>query len=237
MAKSKAQESEETSQAASELPPFLAMTAVYRDRLRMMKWWCVSVTVAAACLLGLQEARFHGVLGQLSNREVLVVPGAVDFMRVRPNLIPDSSIYYFAEYIAEQVGTFNFRTVEEKAARVGEFCTPQFRETYLAHLRKALPQYRDLQVSEVFNPKAPTRYVLNKDKSGTPQYVVAVDGLLERYSNDTRLLSEDEVIVVTFRTTRVQPDKPWFFEVVDISRKSRDEYAMEASTRQRLVTK
>ena len=107
----------------------------------------------------------------------------------------------------------------------------------MAHLRKALPQYKELQVSEVFNPKAPTKYVLNKDKSGNPQYVVAVDGLLERYSNDTRLLSEDEVIVLTFRTTRVQPDKPWFFEVVDISRKNRDEYAQEAATRQRLVTK
>ena len=233
MAKSKVQENEPNSQGASELPPFLAMTAVYRDRLRMMKAWCVAVTVVAACLLGLQELRFHGVLGQLSNREVLIVPGAVDFMRVRPNLIPDNTIYYFAEYIAEQVGTFNFRTAEEKAARVGEFCTPQFRETYMTHLRRALPQYRELQVSEVFTPKPPTKYVLNKDQ----QYVVAVDGLLERYSNDTRLLSEDEVIVVTFRTTRIQPDKPWFFEVVDISRKNRDEYAQEARMRQRVVTK
>jgi hypothetical protein len=237
MRTTKQEELQEQERALAELPPFLARNAVYRDRLRMMKWFCGAVVSFSALVIGLQEMRFHGVLSRLSDRDVLVVPGAVDFMRVRPNLLPDSSVYYFAEYIAEQVGNFSHRTIEERSSRLGEFCVPQFFERYMTQVRRAFPEYRELQVTEVFEPKPPTKYNLVKDANGTPQYVVAVEGSLQRYASDTRLLTEEEVIVVTFRTTKIKPDKPWFFEVVDINRKSRRDYNHESDVRERLVHK
>ena len=220
-----------------ELPPFLAQAAVYRDRLRMAKAWTVGVTLTAVALLGLQELRFHGALGKYTNREILIVPGAVDFMRVRPNMLPDNVIYYFAEYIAENVGTFNHLNVESKADRVGEFFTPEFRERYLADLRKSLKSYRELNVTEVFTPTPATKFQVVKDAGGNPHYVVNVEGQLDRYSNDNKLVSEREIFTIRFRTTRVLPDKPWFFEVEDISRKSREEYAREQMARERLSNK
>jgi hypothetical protein len=218
----------------AELPPFMAQAAVYRDRLRMAKAWCIGVTLTAAALLTLQEFRCHGALSRYTSREILIVPGAVDFMRVRPNILPDNVVYYFAEYIAEGVGTFNHNGIEAKAKRLSEFFTPSFSERYLADIRKSLPALHELNVTEVFTPVPASKFQILNDESGTPHYVVNVQGRLDRYSNDTKLISEQEIITVKFRTTRVQPDKPWFFEVEEISRKSRDEYARDESARERL---
>ncbi len=218
----------------ADLPPFLAQAAVYRDRLRMAKAWTVGVTVVALLLLSLQELRFHGALAAYTNREILIVPGAVDFMRVRPNILPDNVVYYFAEYIAENVGTFNYLNVQSKADRVSEFFTPAFRERYMAELKKNSNEYRELRVTEVFTPQPASKFEIVKDAGGSPHYVVNVEGQLDRYSNDSRLVSDAEIITVKFRTTRVLPDKPWFFEVEDISRKSRDEFAREQQARGRL---
>lgn len=217
------------------LPPFQAMAAVYRDRLRMMKTTCLTLCVVALGLLVLQEIRFHGALGKYTNREILIVPGAVDFMRVRPNVLPENVVYYFAEYIAEAVGTFSYQNVEAKAQRVGEFFTPQFRERYLAALRRNLGTYRELNVTEVLTPQPATKYQLVKDGDGTPHYVVNVRAKLERYSGDNRLLTEDEVVTIKFRTTRVVPDKPWFFEVEEITRRSVEEFEHEKDARERLA--
>ncbi len=219
------------------LPPFLAQAAVYRDRLRMAKAWTIGVTLIALVLLGLQEMRFHGALARYTNRDILIVPGAVDFMKVRPNLLPDNVVYYFAEYVAENVGTFNYQNVETKAARVGEFFTPEFRERYQADLRRNIKSYRELNVTEVFTPAPASKFQIVKDAGGNPHYVVNVEGQLDRYSNDTKLVSDKEIFTIKFRTTRILPDKPWFFEVEDISRKSRDEYAREQMARERLSKK
>jgi len=221
----------------AELPPFLAQAAVYRDRLRMAKAWSIGLTLVAVALLGLQEMRFHGALSKYTNREILIVPGAVDFMRVRPNMLPDNVIYYFAEYIAENVGTFSHLNVEAKANRVGEFFTPEFRERYMAEVRKSLRSYRELNVTEVFTPSPATKFQIVKDAGGNPHYLVNVEGQLDRYSNDNKLVSDKEIFVIKFRTTRILPDKPWFFEVEDISRMSREEFAREQNARERLSNK
>jgi hypothetical protein len=218
-----------------ELPPFLSMAAVYRDRLRMAKLWTIAISVVAVGLIVMQEARFHGALGKYTNREILIVPGAVDFMRVRPNMLPDNAVYFFAEYVAERVGTFNHATVESRSAQLGEFFTPQFRERYMAEIRKALPRWKELAVSEVFAPQPANKFVLQKDDKGSPHYVVDVIGQLERYSNDNRLVSSPEVITVKFRTARVQAAKPWFFEVEDISRMSLEDWQRDKDARERLV--
>jgi hypothetical protein len=218
-----------------ELPPFLAQVAVYRDRLRLAKAFTVGVTVVALVLIGLQEARFHGALAHYTNREILIVPGAVDFMRVRPNLLPDTSVYYFAEYIAEQVGTFTFLNVESKTTHLGEFFSPTFRAKFDAELRKNLRTWQELRVTEVFTPAPVTRFVLRKDAGGELHYIVDVRGQLDRYTNDTKLASTQEVMTLKFRTTRIQADKPWFFEVEEISRMSYDEWTRDNDARERLA--
>jgi hypothetical protein len=222
---------------SDELPPFLAAKAVYRDRLKMHKTWNIVILCVAAALLALQEARFHGALAKYTNRELLIVPGAVDFMRVRPNILPDNAVFYFAEYVAEETGSFNYKNAEAKAERISEFATPAFRERYLADVRRNLKTWRELAVTEVFTPQPVTKFVLTHDDKGAPHYSVDVTGDLDRYSNDNKLLSSAEVFTIKFRTTRVQPDKPWFFELEDIKRMSLDDYNKERVARERMVRK
>lgn len=220
-----------------EIPPFLAAKAVYRDRLRMMKAWVIGVTAVAFAIIALQEARFHGALGRYTNREILIVPGVVDFMRVRPNVLADNVVYYFAEYIAEQIGSFNHGNVEAKAGRVTEFFTPALRERYLADIRRNIRTWRELAVTEVFTPQPASKFVLERDGKGAPHYIVDVQGQLDRYSNDNKLVSSPEVITLKFRTSRVDAEKPWFFEVEEISRMSLDDWNRDRAARERMGRK
>jgi hypothetical protein len=218
----------------TELPPFVTQRALYRQQVRFFKSWMVGWTALSVLIIGLQEWRFHTGLARFATRELVLVPGVVDFMRVRPNSVPDAVVLYFAEYVAGMVGTFNKNNVQARAERVGEFFTPQFRERYMAELRKALPTYNEMSVSEIFSPEMPTRFTSTKDAKGVSHYVVNVRGQLERFSNDLRLRNDVEWMTITFRTTRIEADRPWFFEVEDITRRTPEELEAFERGRERL---
>lgn len=220
---------------ALELPPFQTAVAIANAKVRAWRAAALLVAVVSVGLVALQEWRFHGVLAKYANRELLVVPGAVDFMRVRPNMLPDAAVYEFAEYIAGVVANFSYHNVEQRALRLGELSTPEYRERAAAELRQKLKSYQELRVSETFYPNQPTQFELKKDGQGNPYYVVNVEGRLDRYSNDSLLLQEDHIVTVTFRTTRIVPDKPWLYEVMNVVRRSREEWARETEGRARLA--
>jgi hypothetical protein len=226
---------EKSSAQVANLPPFLAAKAVYNDRLRISKVFCVGVVLLCGSIVTLQELRFRGALESALTKEFLIVPGVVDFMRVRPGIVPENVVFYFAEFIAEQIGTFSFQTVEDKYARVSEFMTPQLRETFLAEMRKNMKLYKEVSVTEIFNPRPATKFKQMKDEGGNPYYLINIEGTLERFSNDQRIEARNEVISLSFRTTRILPDKPWFFELTSIKRQEPEEFAKEQDAKSRLA--
>jgi len=228
-------EKDNSKMSSDFLPPFLAAKAVYNDRLRMAKAFSVGVVLVSAGIVTLQELRFRGSLERALNKEFLIVPGVVDFMKVRPNLVPDNVVFYFAEYISEQIGTFSFQNVEDKYPRIAEFMTPQLREMFLAEMRKNLKLYREVAVSEIFNPKPAEGFKQVKDSAGNPYYHVDIHGIVDKYSNDQKIDSRSEVVSLEFRTTRILPDKPWFFEVTSIRRLTFEEFKKEEDAKRRLA--
>ena len=104
-------------------------------------------------------------------------------------------------------------------------------------MRRNLPKWKELNVTEVFTPIPATKFQLVKDGAGTPHYIVEVRGRRDRYSNDTKLESNDEIIKLKFRTTRVGADRPWFFEVEDLERMSVEDAARQKAARERLGEK
>lgn len=219
------------------LPPMLATAAVYNDRLRMAKVFCVGTVLVCGSIVAIQEYRFRGALEHSLNKEFLIIPGVVDFMKVRPGTIPDNVVFYFAEYMAEQIGTFSHSTIEEKYTRVSQFMSPPVREAFLLAMRKNLATYRDLAVTEIFSPKPAGKFDVSKDEAGNPVYVVHVEGNVDQYTNDQKLKSTAEVITLQFRTTRITSDKPWFFEVTSLIRQSREEFVNQENARVRLSQK
>ena len=103
-------------------------------------------------------------------------------------------------------------------------------------LKKKLPIYRDLGVTEVFHRK-PTKTLKRANDEAGPYFLVEVQGTLDRYSNDTKFGSDDEIMTIKFRTTKITADKPWCFEVVSISRTTRDEFRRQQEARERMSTK
>jgi hypothetical protein len=216
------------------LPPFLATAAIYNDRLRVFKGMLIAVCALSAVAIGFQELRYQSLVSKTVNKDFIIIPGAVDFMRVRPGLVPDSTVFYFAEFVAEQMGTFNSANVEQRLEKIGQFMTPSFKEVVAMEVKQKLPLYKELSATEVFIPEPATKYELKKDESGTPIYVVDVKGHVERFSGSQKIQEGDEIATVTFRTTRIVPDRPWMFEIIDIKRRTVQQFKAEQVAKSKL---
>ncbi len=234
--KQKAEGKKEAREVSSRMiPPFMASNAVLQDRLRVAKLFSVGVAVVCVGVVGLQEWRFKGALEHALNKEFLIVPGVVDFMRVRPGVIPENVVFFFSEFMADQVGTFTYANVGERYKRAAEFMSPALRESFLMELRKKEKDYRELAVTEIFSPVPVSKFEQLKDEAGSPYYLVHLRGTLERYSNDQKIASEEEIFTLKFRTTRIVADKPWFFELTSLERQSSEEFARSESAKERFA--
>ncbi|HYX31593.1 MAG TPA: hypothetical protein VE954_00675 [Oligoflexus sp.] len=217
------------------LPPFVATHAIYSDRLRMLKGILLAVFVLSAGVIGYQENRYQRLASSIVDKDFIIIPGAVDFMRVRPGLVPDNTVFMFAEYIAESMGTFNYANVEQRIERISQYMNPSFKETVTLEVKQKLPLYKELLATEIFIPETPTKYDLKKEhESGVPVYVVDVKGHAERYSGPQKIQEGDEIATITFRTTRIMPDRPWMFEITDIKRRTVQEYRSEQVAKAKL---
>lgn len=229
------EQKEGRAQSLAMIPPFMASNAILQDRLQVAKVFCVGVIVVCVSIVALQEWRFKGALEHALNKEFLIVPGVVDFMRVRPGIIPDNVVFLFAEYMADQVGTFTYANVDERYKRASEFMSPALRESFLMELRKKEKDYRELAVTEIFSPQPIAKFEQLKDAAQNPYYLVHIKGTLDRYSNDQKIISEEEIFTLKFRTTRIMADKPWFFELISLERQSSEEFARSESTKERFI--
>lgn len=217
------------------IPPFLSSNAVLNDRLRVAKLFSIGVATVCISLVGLQEWRFKGALEHALNKEFLIVPGVVDFMRVRPGMIPENVVFFFAEFMADQVGTFTYSNVGERYKRAAEFMSPALRESFLMELRKKEKDYRELAVTEIFSPFPVSKFEQLKDEAGNPYYLVHLRGNLVRFSNDQKIATEEEILTLKFKTTRIVPDKPWFFELTSLTRQTSEEFARLEVARDRFA--
>lgn len=221
--------------SSTTIPPFMVSNAVLQDRLRVAKIFSFGVVVVCVGIVGLQEWRFKGALEHALNKEFLIVPGVVDFMRVRPGIIPENVVFYFAEFMADQVGTFTYANIGERYKRASEFMSPALRESFLMEYHKKEKDYKELAVTEIFSPQPVSKFEQLKDDAGNPYYLVHIRGTLDRYSNDQKIASEEEIFTLRFRTTRIVADKPWFFELTSLERQSSEEFARSESAKERFA--
>lgn len=205
------------------LPPLLSHVAIYRDRQRVALWLMAGLTIFFIAIFSAQEWRISKLTQALSDRDYLIVPGAPEFMRIRPGFIADESVYLFAEYAANLLSTFSYNTVEGQYRTLSEFMTPELKTKFLMSTEKALKMYRDLRVDQVFDLEPVKKYELKKDERG-PKYIVRARGQTRKYvEGNLRETVPSESVIFTFRPRKVKPNTPWFFEIENFERLTPEE--------------
>lgn len=210
-------------QATPELPTYLGQLSIYRDRQRVSNWVLGSVVTLCLAIVVLQEVRSQRLTTALSEKDYLIVPGAPEFMRIRPGLIAPESVYLFSEYAASQLSTFSYNTVEGQFKSIADLMTPELKTRFLLSVERPIKMYKDLRVDQVFDIEPVKTFELKNDARG-PKYVVRVRGQTRKYVEGAlRESVPTEVVSFVFRPRKIKTNQPWFFEIESFSRLTPDE--------------
>lgn len=205
------------------LPPFSSQLVIFRDRYRVAKWAIVGVAALSATSFVIQEIRVSNLTKLIGDKDYLIVPGAPEFMRIRPGLIAPESVYLFAEYAASQLSTFSYNTVESQFRAIADYMTPELKTRFLLSTERPLKMYRDLRVDQVFDSQPVKAFDLKNDGRGA-KYIVKVRGQTRKYvEGSLRETVPVENINFIFRPRKIKANQPWFFEIESYSRSTPDE--------------
>lgn len=206
-----------------KLPSFVSAVAVMNHKVKVAKWFCIGCSVLLAVSFYFQNRSISKLIQRLSEQDIVVVPGAPEFMRVRPGFIPDETVYMFSEYVASRMATFSYRSAEYQFKEVAEFMTPELKQRTLSELEKKYQMYRDLRVDEVFDIEPVRSFDLKNDARGA-KYTVRVKGTARKYvEGNLRESTPGETIVIEFRTVALKTKQPWVFQIENITRLSPSE--------------
>lgn len=209
--------------AALALPSHVRATAVLEYTIRMQRRVGLFVGAVALTALGWQQYQIWNLSVALRNQDYIVVPGAVEFVRVRPNLVGDRAVLAFAEYFASHLVSVGYLDLEGRYRAMSEHMSPGLWSRMQTDLEDTLTLFRTIRASEVLqitNIEAERKAL----PSGEPGFVAVIEGQVERYAGDRRLEQRSEVITVVYRTSPLSQDDPWLFEVVDFIRQSPEEF-------------
>lgn len=188
----------ETHASTIVLPPFesqLALISAQRN-----KWKALFVCAASVGLIassGLAYFLNHQLFTKM-NSDFLIVPGAAEFMKVRPNLIPDAVVFAFAEYVATYAGTFTYRNAKSHFASVAERMAPELKGRFLRDTDSRLGEWQRRRVDQVFAFEPINRFDVLNDQFG-PKYSVVVKGTRTQYADGTLLAESEENLLLVLR--------------------------------------
>jgi hypothetical protein len=180
------------------LPPFESRIAILSAQ--RAKWKGIALVASGALLVSLLGSAFllNNRLLQRAEADILVVPGAPEFMKVRPNLIPDAAVFAFAEYVSFYAGTFSYRNARDHFETLAERMVPALKGAYLRDSKARLSDWQKRKVDQVFAPEPISSFELVNDKFG-PKYVVLVSGVRSQYADGVLLRTTDENLLFELR--------------------------------------
>jgi hypothetical protein len=183
---------------AVALPPFESQLAMALAQRNKWKVFCLSsVACAVVCLGGMGLLLNHKLFEKMGS-EFIVVPGAADYIRVRPNLIPDAAVYAFAEYVASYAGTFSHRNAKESFAIIGERMAPELKGRFLRDTDARLTEWSRRRVDQVFAYEPVRRFDVLNDSHGA-KYALVVKGTRTQYADGTLLQESMENLYLVLR--------------------------------------
>lgn len=179
------------------LPPFESQIAVLKAQRAKWKLLALaSVSLAAISTLASSILLQHKLF-QKMNSEYIVVPGAAEFLRVRPNLIPDAVVKDFAQFVATYAGNFTHRNAKDHFETVAERMTPELKGRFLRDAEGRFSEWNKRRVDQVFAFE-PIDIHVASDKFGA-KYVLVASGRRSQYADGTLLQETDENLYLELR--------------------------------------
>lgn len=200
----------------SNVPPFFALEAAMATRVRTWRAMCLVLALAlGGVIIGQQWLLSHELFAR-TNQEIIVVPGSPEFFRVRPGQIPDESVFLFAEYVAENLGSFSYRSARYHFQKIMGHMTPTAKARFEALFEQQVSDWLDRRVDQTFAYEPVRQYDIVNDERG-PKYVVVVKGTRVRYVEGRSFSESREVLALEFRSRgNLTPDRPFIFELENI---------------------
>lgn len=198
---------------STTLPPFHTLQAALAMRLRTWRTlFFVTTAVLVSVVIGQQRVIFHKLF-QKMNEEVIIVPGSPEFFRVRPGQIPNESVFIFAEFVANNIGTFSYRNAKYHFGKVAEHMHPIAKGRFESDTEARMKDWSERKVDQTFAYEPVRTFDLVSDERG-PKYVAAVEGTRVQYVEGHAFSETRDVLLLEFRAKgNLTPEKPFLFEI------------------------
>ena len=211
------------------LPPHVSLASFYNLKLKSKNIQMIFVCSICIFIVVMQEIRSNNrlfqVANEMKNREFLLVPGVPDYIKVRPGEMPTANVLGFSEWFVSQYMDFYYGDIEQKYHQLEDYMSPQYREQFKIFTKKQIKEVQDLSVSQTYQFDPAKEAKRNTEANGSTYYTVTYIGKTVRYTNDEMLPpSEPQVVVLKFRTSKIDTTKIWLFEVVNMSVMKKSEY-------------
>ena len=179
------------------LPPFESQIAILKAHRAKWKLLAIAGISLAALSTVTSAVLLQHKLFQKMNSEYIVVPGAAEFLRVRPNLIPDAVVQDFAHFVATYAGNFTYRNAKDHFETVAERMVPELKGRFLRDAESRFSEWNKRRVDQVFAFE-PIEIHVSSDKFGA-KYVLVVQGRRSQYADGTLLQETDENLYLELR--------------------------------------
>lgn len=213
----------------ASLPPHVTLTDFYNLKLKTKNIQLIFVTAICLSIVIIQEFRSSSklfqVANEMKNREFLLIPGVPNYMKVRPGEMPTVNILGFSDWFVAQYMNFYYGDIESKYTQIEDYMSPQYREQFKLFTKKEIKDVKDLAVTQVYQAPPAKEAKRATENNGITYYTVTYIGNTIRYTNDQALPpSEPQVVILKFKTSRVDTTKMWLFEVENMLVMKKSEY-------------
>ena len=179
------------------LPPFESQIAILKAHRSKWKLLAVVGVFLAGVSTVTSGVLLQHKLFEKMNSEYIVVPGAAEFLRVRPNLIPDTVVKDFAQFVATYAGNFTYRNAKDHFETVAERMAPELKGRFLRDAESKFSEWNKRRVDQVFAFE-PIDIHVSSDKFGA-KYVLVAQGRRSQYADGTLLQETDENLYLELR--------------------------------------
>lgn len=197
-------------------PAFVALTAALTYRLRVLTV-CAAVGGAVLVLVIIVQQRI--ILDKLfeeGREKVVIVPGAPEFIRVRPDQVPDEAVHLFAEYVAGQMGSFSHRDVRYQFGKLEKYMSREMAGRFNRDFEDQVKIWEARQLEQSFALEPVRTFYLRNDGSG-PAYHAFVKGTTTRYLSGKSFSQTAQVLYLSFRTRAAfTTERPFIFELENL---------------------
>lgn len=205
------------------VPPYVQSLEVLAYTIRQQRRVGIVLGAVALGLLGWQQVRIYRLTQDLRDQDFLVVPGAADFMRIRPNLVGDEAVRSFAQYFTERLVSVSYLNLEARYEAMARHMSPALWALIQRDLEDTARLFRAVQATEVMHLEKIEAVRKNFD-DGASGFVATLNVVVDRFLGERKLESRDEVVTLVFTTSGLSADSPWLFEVQEFVRRTPEEH-------------